>query len=104
MRNPDHMMRNYTTQGPLRLDPSADALNEWDTDASNLIKESAVKHRDAFQASDPALTASLRSEADQLVYDALAELFDSAGNSVHVGFLKALVTRLVELETKLLMH
>ncbi|MFD9792132.1 hypothetical protein ACFWXK_14400 [Streptomyces sp. NPDC059070] len=77
---------------------SANALEEYDSDAAGLVREAARKLHAARTGDDQAALA----QASQLTCEAAAHLLAGAGSSVYVRFPVMMAARLVELEAALL--
>ncbi|MFI1100287.1 hypothetical protein [Streptomyces melanogenes] len=77
---------------------SANALEEYDSDAAELVREAARQLDVARTSNDQAALA----QASQLTCEAAGHLLASAGQSVYVRFAVMMAARLVELEAALL--
>ncbi|MFE7129374.1 hypothetical protein ACFVIM_00745 [Streptomyces sp. NPDC057638] len=97
MPNDIQSMRNINNN-LFDCDPSANALNEYDSDAEWYVREAAQQLVQARSANDHAALE----EADSLTRHAAAHLLDGAGRSVNVRLPIMLAARLVELEAALL--
>ncbi|MXM62102.1 hypothetical protein GR925_01210 [Streptomyces sp. HUCO-GS316] len=95
--NPIRTMRNIN-QNLFDVDPSANALDEYDSDAAELVRRAARHLLKARREND----AAALSEASKLTFEAAAHLLGQAGGSVYVRFPIMMTARLVELETALL--
>ncbi|MEU6475293.1 hypothetical protein ABZ858_00105 [Streptomyces sp. NPDC047017] len=77
---------------------TANALNEYDSDAAALVREAAQHLLNGRRTNDAAAIA----EASNLTFMAAGELLKGAGSSVYVRFPIMIAARLVELEAALL--
>ncbi|MEW2081120.1 hypothetical protein [Streptomyces sp. NPDC005283] len=91
-------MRNINRNLFEGVPASADALEEYDSDAARLVREAAQHLFKARRDNDPAAL----NEASNLAFCAAAELLNQAGGSVYVRFPIMITARLVELEAALL--
>jgi hypothetical protein len=78
--------------------PSANALEEYDSEAAELVREAARHLFNARRDNDQ----TALNEAYNLTLQAAAELMSHAGSSVYVRFPIMITARLVELEAALL--
>ncbi|WP_172387316.1 hypothetical protein [Streptomyces sp. MNP-20] len=97
------MINDYRTmqncnQNLFAVDPEADALDEYDSDAARPIRLAARHLNKARSTGD----REMLERADVLTRQAAGELLISAGRSVQVRFPLMLTARLVELEAALL--
>ncbi|MFD5427453.1 hypothetical protein [Streptomyces sp. NPDC127084] len=91
-------MRNINRNLFKGLPASANALEEYDSDAAELVREAAQYLFKARRDSDE----EALKEASDLTLQAAAELMGQAGGSVYVRFPIMVTARLVELEAVLL--
>ncbi|WP_063734362.1 hypothetical protein [Streptomyces sp. RTd22] len=90
-------MRNIN-RNLFQVPASADALEEYDSDAAELVRAAAQHLYKARRDHDQAAL----DEASNLTIHAAAHLLNQAGGSVYVRFPIMLTARLVELEAALL--
>ncbi len=91
-------MRNINRNLFEGLPATADALQEYDSEAARLVREAATHLVKARRDNDPAAL----NEASKLAFQAATELLGHAGGSVYVRFPIMIAARLVELEAALL--
>ncbi|MGM9465417.1 hypothetical protein [Streptomyces murinus] len=91
-------MRNINRNLFEDVPASANALDEYDSDAADLVREAAQHLLDGRRAND----AAAIKEASSLTFMAAGELLRGAGSSVYVRFPIMIAARLVELEAALL--
>ncbi|MBX7551575.1 hypothetical protein K1Y78_26920 [Streptomyces sp. tea 10] len=91
-------MRNINRNLFEGVPATADALEEYDSDAAELVREAAQHLFKARRYNDQ----EALNEASNLTFQAAAELLSHAGQSVYVRFPIMVAARLVELETALL--
>ncbi|MCZ4098265.1 hypothetical protein [Streptomyces sp. H39-C1] len=96
--NDIHAMRNVNRNLFEGVPATADALEEYDSDAARLVREAAQHLFKGRRDNDPEAIA----DASNATFIAGAELLNGAGRSVYVRFPIMVAARLVELEAALL--
>ncbi|MFH9246659.1 hypothetical protein ACH4LK_14650 [Streptomyces lydicus] len=91
-------MRNINRNLFEGVPATANALDEYDSDAAQLVREAAQHLVKARRDNDP----QALNEASNATFHAAAELLNRAGGSVYVRFPIMISARLVELEAALL--
>ncbi|MFJ4684741.1 hypothetical protein [Streptomyces sp. NPDC088789] len=92
-------MRNINLNLFDGLPMTADALDEYDSQAAQLVREAANQLYVARRTGNDTTAVN---EASRLTFQAAAVLLDGAGRSVYVRFPIMITARLVELEAALL--
>ncbi|MFG2022365.1 hypothetical protein [Streptomyces sp. NPDC048825] len=95
--NPIPTMRNIN-RNLFDVPASADALEEYDSEAAALVRKAAKHLLKARRNNDQ----TALDKASNLTFQAAAELLGHAGGSVYVRFPIMITARLVELEAALL--
>lgn len=96
--NDIHAMRNINRNLFDGVPATADALDEYDSDAARLVREAAQHLFEGRRDNDPEAI----NEASDATFLAAGELLNGAGSSVYVRFPIMVAARLVELEAALL--
>ncbi|MFE9559123.1 hypothetical protein ACFYOD_37460 [Streptomyces sp. NPDC006703] len=96
--NDIHTMRNINRNLFEGVPATADALDEYDSDAAQLVREAAQHLVKARHDNDSKALA----EASNATFQAAGELLNGAGSSVYVRFPIMVAARLVELEAALI--
>ncbi|MGW6238409.1 hypothetical protein [Streptomyces sp. NPDC055094] len=96
--NDIHVMRNVNHNLFAGVPVTADALEEYDSDAARLVREAAQHLFKGRRDNDPEAI----DKASDATFRAAAELLNQAGRSVYVRFPIMIAARLVELEAALL--
>lgn len=96
--NDIHTMRNINRNLFEGVPATADALEEYDSDAARLVRRAAQHLVKARRDNDP----EALKEASNATFLAAGELLNQAGRSVYVRLPIMIAARLVELEAALL--
>ncbi|MFE2034313.1 hypothetical protein ACFXBB_13860 [Streptomyces scopuliridis] len=91
-------MRNVNHNLFAGVPATADALEEYDSDAARLVREAAQHLLKGRRDNDPEAI----DKASNVTFRAAVELLNQAGRSVYVRFPIMIAARLVELEAALL--